>query len=90
VVVFGAIAGAIVAAALDRLRLGTSGALLSSEWFGSSVERTAKLHPLWRVLGWWTDAVWKKAEHWVVDDLKKRSGWASWVPTRRLRDVTVQ
>jgi hypothetical protein len=31
VVVFGAIAGAIVAAALDRLRLGTSGALLSSE-----------------------------------------------------------
>jgi hypothetical protein len=29
VVVFGAIAGAIVASALDHLRLGTSGALLS-------------------------------------------------------------
>jgi hypothetical protein len=46
VVVFGAIGGAIVAAALDHLRLGPSGALLSSDYYGSSVEPTAKLHPL--------------------------------------------
>ena len=32
---------------LDHLRLGTSSALLSSESFGSKIERTAKRHPLW-------------------------------------------
>jgi hypothetical protein len=45
-------AGATVSAALDHLRLGTSGALLSSNDYGSSVERTATLHPLWQVLEW--------------------------------------
>jgi hypothetical protein len=48
VVVFGTNAGAIVPAVLDDMRLGTSGALLSSDDYGSSVERTAKLHPLWQ------------------------------------------
>jgi hypothetical protein len=41
-------AGAIVSAGPDRLRLGTSGALLSSDDFGSSVEPAEKLHPLWQ------------------------------------------
>jgi hypothetical protein len=50
------------------------GALLSSDDYGSSVERTATLHPLWRVLGWWTDAGWKKVEHCVVADLKRQPG----------------
>jgi hypothetical protein len=45
-------AGATVSAALDHLRLGTSGALLSSDDYGSSVEPTAKRHPLWQVGGW--------------------------------------
>jgi hypothetical protein len=30
--------------------LAAAGALLSSDDYGSSVERTAKLHPLWRLL----------------------------------------
>jgi hypothetical protein len=39
VIVLGTNAGAIVSAALDRLRLATSGALLSSDDYGSRVER---------------------------------------------------
>jgi hypothetical protein len=36
----------LVSAVLDRLRLGTSGALLSSDDDGSSVERDEGGHPL--------------------------------------------
>jgi hypothetical protein len=42
------------------------GALLSSDDFGSSVERAARLHPLWRVLRWvagrcWVVGAWELA-----------------------------
>jgi hypothetical protein len=55
VIVVGTNAGAIVPASPRRSATGTSGALLSSDDYGSSVERTAKLHPLWRAQ---TDAAW--------------------------------
>jgi hypothetical protein len=60
----GKIANATVTTAATRQLLGFAppsklrlGALLSSEDFGSSVERAARLHPLWRVHGEWTGAV---------------------------------
>jgi hypothetical protein len=70
VVVLGTNAGAVVPAARNHLRLGTSGALLSSDDYGSSVERTAKLHPLWQALRkreaseWWSWAV-QDLWHWI-------------------------
>jgi hypothetical protein len=54
---------------------------------GSSVERTATLHPLWRMLGWWPDAVWNKVEHCVVGDLKRQPGMGL-VSRREALDVT--
>jgi hypothetical protein len=33
----------------------TPGALLASDDFGLSVERTARLHPLWQLQGGWAE-----------------------------------
>jgi hypothetical protein len=41
------------------------GAALSSDDFGSSVERTVKLHPLWRSLGW-RDVVMGEVEQYMA------------------------
>jgi hypothetical protein len=52
---------------------GTVGAVLSSDDYGSSVERTATPHPLWRVHREWADTVVEASEHYMVRWLKTRS-----------------
>ena len=48
--------------------IATTGAVLSSDDYGSSVERTVKLHPLWHVVQVWSGQKAVRISAMVADE----------------------